>query len=76
MTKNKHLGSSFDDLLREEGTLEAAELAAIEMVIAKKTMNRKTFQQYLKERFSKDEITEIKKQALQEYNALKDQEKK
>lgn len=34
MTKNKHLGSSVNDLLREEGTLETAKLAAIKMVIA------------------------------------------
>lgn len=34
MTKNKHIGPDFDDILREEGTLEAAELAAIKMVIA------------------------------------------
>jgi hypothetical protein len=34
MTKNKHIGSSFDELLKEEGTLEAAELAAIKKVIA------------------------------------------
>jgi len=33
MIKNKHLGSDFDDLLREEGTLETAELTAIKMVI-------------------------------------------
>src|ERR1700733_4806978 len=29
MKKNKHIGPSFDELLKEEGTLEAAELAAI-----------------------------------------------
>jgi hypothetical protein len=74
MTKNKHIGPNFDDILRAEGTLEAAELTAIEMVIAEKTLNRKTFQQYLKERLNEDEISEIKKQALEEYNALKDQE--
>jgi predicted XRE-type DNA-binding protein len=34
MTKNKHIGPSFDELLKEEGTLEAAELAAIKKVIA------------------------------------------
>jgi antitoxin HicB len=48
MTKNKHLGSSFDDLLREEGTLEAAELAAIKMVIADqvaKAMKKKKLSQ-------------------------------
>ena len=33
MTKNKHLGSNFDDILREEGTLETAELTAIKMII-------------------------------------------
>ncbi len=74
ITKNKHLGSNFDDILRAEGTLESAELTAIEMVIADKTMDRKTFQRYLKERLNEDEIAEIKKQALQEYNALKAQE--
>ena len=74
MTKNKHLGSSFDDFLREQGILEEVELAAIEMVIAEKTLGRKTFQRYLKKRLNEDEIAEIKKQALQEYNALKDQE--
>jgi hypothetical protein len=71
MIKNKHLGPDFDDILREEGTLEAAELTAIEMVVAEKTLDRKTFPRYLKERFNEDEIAEIKKQALQEYNALK-----
>lgn len=74
ITKNKHLGSSFDDFLREQGILEEVELAAIEMVIAENTMDRKTFQRYLKERLNEDEIAEIKKQALQEYNALKAQE--
>jgi|GEM_PF-5291295 len=34
MKKNKHIGPSFDELLKEEGTLEAAELAAIKKVIA------------------------------------------
>jgi hypothetical protein len=74
MAKNKHIGPDFDDILRAEGTLETAELTAIEMVIAEKTLSRKTFQQYLKERLNEDEIAEIKKQALEEYNALKAQE--
>ena len=34
MTKNKHIGPRFDDILKEEGTLETAELAAIKKVIA------------------------------------------
>ena len=76
MAKNKHIGSNFDDFLKEQGILEEVELAAIEMVIAKKTLGRKTFQQYLKERLNEDEIAEIKKQALEEYNALKAQEQK
>jgi hypothetical protein len=45
------------------------------MVVAEKTLDRKTFQRYLKERFNEEEIAEIKKQALQEYNALKLEEK-
>ena len=68
MTKNKHLGPDYDDILREEGTLEEVELAAIEMVIAEQTMNKKTFKKYLEGRFSEDELADIKKQALQEYN--------
>jgi len=32
--KDKHLGSDFDDFLKDKGTLESAELAAIKMVIA------------------------------------------
>jgi len=34
-------------------------------------MKRKTFKEYLKTRLSSEEITEIKKQALQEKNSLK-----
>jgi len=34
MTKNKYIGKRFDDVLREEGTLETTELAAIKKVIA------------------------------------------
>lgn len=48
MTKNKHLGPDFDDILREEGTLETAELAAIKMVIAEqvaKEMKKKKLSQ-------------------------------
>lgn len=48
MTKNKHFGSSFDELLKEEGTLEAAELAAIKKIIAEqvtKEMKRKKISQ-------------------------------
>ena len=48
MTKNKHLGPHFDDILREEGTLEATELAAIKMVIAEqvaKEMKKKKLSQ-------------------------------
>ncbi len=75
MTKNKYIGSNFDDFLKDRGILEEVELTAIEMVIAKKTLNRKTFQRYLKERFTEDEIAEIKKLALQKYNALNTQEK-
>ena len=33
MTKNKHIGPDFDDILLEEGTLEAAKLTAIKMMI-------------------------------------------
>ena len=33
-------------------------------------MKRRTFQEYLEERLNKDEIAEIKRQALQEKNAL------
>lgn len=48
MTKNKHIGPRFDDILKEEGTLEAAELAAIKMVIAEqvaKEMKKKKLSQ-------------------------------
>lgn len=41
------------------------------MVITEKTMNKKTFQEYLAKRFNENEIAEIKQQALEEYNALK-----
>ena len=49
MTKNKHIGPSFDELLKEEGTLEAAELAAIKKVIAEqvaKEMKKKKAANY------------------------------
>jgi predicted XRE-type DNA-binding protein len=48
MTKNKYIGPSFDELLKEEGTLEAAELAAIKKVIAEqvtKEMKKKKISQ-------------------------------
>jgi len=48
MKKNKHIGPDFDDILREEGTLETAELAAIKMVIAEqvaKEMKKKKLSQ-------------------------------
>lgn len=48
MTKNKHIGPNFDDILREEGTLETAELAAIKKVIAEqvaKEMKKKNISQ-------------------------------
>lgn len=48
MTKNKYVGPRFDDVLREEGTLEATELAAIKKVIAEqvaKEMKRKKISQ-------------------------------
>lgn len=32
--KNKHIGSNFDDFLKEEGLLEEAQAAAIKRVIA------------------------------------------
>ncbi len=32
--ENKYIGPRFDDILKKEGTLEAAELAAIKMAIA------------------------------------------
>ena len=34
ITKSKHIGSDFDDFLREEGTLEDTEATAIKRVIA------------------------------------------
>ena len=34
MKKNKHIGSSFDDFLREEGLLAEAEATAVKRVIA------------------------------------------
>lgn len=34
MKKNKHIGSSFDDFLEEEGILEEVDAAAIKHVIA------------------------------------------
>jgi antitoxin HicB len=34
MTKNKHIGSSFDDFLQEEGLLAEAEATAVKRVIA------------------------------------------
>ena len=48
MVKNKYIGSSFDDMLREEGTLETVELAAIKKVIAEqviKEMKKKKISQ-------------------------------
>lgn len=50
MKKNKHIGPRFDELLKEEGTLEAAELAAIKKVIAEqvaKEMKRNKIFQYM-----------------------------
>jgi len=46
--KNKHIGPRFDDILKEECTLEAAELAAIKMAIAEqvsKEMKKKKLSQ-------------------------------
>lgn len=46
--KNKHIGPSFDELLKAEGTLEAVELAAIKKVIAEqitKEMKKKKISQ-------------------------------
>ena len=34
MKKNKHIGSDFDDFLREEGILEEVEVAALKSVLA------------------------------------------
>lgn len=48
MAKNKYIGKRFDDILREEGTLEAVELAAIKKVIAEqlaKEMKKKKLSQ-------------------------------
>ncbi len=38
MIKNKYIGPSFDEILKEEGTLEVAELAAIKKVIAEQVI--------------------------------------
>lgn len=35
MKKNKHIGSDFDEFLREEGLLAAAEATAVKRVIAR-----------------------------------------
>ena len=46
--KNKHIGPRFDDILKGEGTLESAELAAIKMAIAEqvaKEMKKKKLSQ-------------------------------
>ena len=57
MTKNKHLGPDFDDILREEGTLKVAELAAIKMVIAdqvaKEMKKKKLYQTEMAKRLGK-----------------------
>jgi predicted XRE-type DNA-binding protein len=48
MTKNRYIGPNFDDILKEEGTLEKAELAAIKKVIAEqvtKEMKKKKLSQ-------------------------------
>jgi antitoxin HicB len=48
MTKNKHIGSRFDDFLEKKGILEEVELAAIKTVIAKqvaKAMKKKKLSQ-------------------------------
>lgn len=37
--KHKHLGSDFDDFLREEGTVEHTEIVAIKRVIAYQLQN-------------------------------------
>ena len=34
MKKNKHIGSDFDDFLREEGLLESSQAAAVKKIIA------------------------------------------
>ncbi|MBI4845759.1 MAG: XRE family transcriptional regulator [Candidatus Omnitrophica bacterium] len=38
MTKNKHIGSSFEDFLKEEGILEEAQATAVKRVIAHQIM--------------------------------------
>lgn len=56
MKKNKHIGSSLDDLLKEEGIFEEVEAGAIKKVIAweltqameKKHISRKTMATKLK----------------------------
>lgn len=48
MIKNKYIGPSFDEILKDEGTLEVAELAAIKKVIAEqvtKEMKKKRISQ-------------------------------
>ena len=47
-SNNKHIGPNFDDILKEEGTLEATELAAIKKIIAEqvsKEMKKKNISQ-------------------------------
>lgn len=51
--KNKHIGSSFDDFLREEGILETSQAAAAKRVIAFQI--REAMQ---KNKISKKEMTE------------------
>lgn len=48
MTNNKHIGSRFDDFLKDKGILEEVELAAIKTVIAEqvaKEMKKKKLSQ-------------------------------
>ncbi len=48
MRKNKYIGSNFDEFLKEEGILEAVELAAIKKVISEqvvKEMKKKKISQ-------------------------------
>jgi len=48
MSKNKYIGPNFDDILKKEGTLEKAELAAIKKIIAEqvaKEMKKKKISQ-------------------------------
>jgi|GEM_PF-67582 len=40
MKKNKYIGPSFDDLLKQEGTLEAASLAAVNKIIAEQASSK------------------------------------